>query len=170
MPEVNFTEKELEDYLCSNGNLKKHLGLRLLRRQYATPAGIIDILAYDPKQKLFVIIELKKDTLDYNAFFQIDRYYHYFEYLANNVYYRPIYIDNEKGDVVDEISRQPKIAKLLIGRNLSTLLNFSVYSYKSHLFLDKTNYTCFDYDFDRGIAFNYASTEQRKVEIGELYE
>ena len=83
MAKIEFTEKELEDYLCEGGrkgNLYKHLGLLFIARQVRTSVGTIDILSYHPISKTYFIIELKKDNLNSDAFFQVEKYRVHFQF------------------------------------------------------------------------------------------
>jgi|AKVG01.1.fsa_nt_gi hypothetical protein len=147
MPKIVFTEQELEDYLCSDDNLQRHLGLRFVGRQVRTQAGIIDILAYTKTQERFVIIELKTGLLDSKAFFQLERYVHCFEFT--------------KG-------REP--FRLLVGSELSEDLHYSVHLYRKR-FCDRfTSYALYGFDFDTPISFCYYNINQQKIERGTCYD
>lgn len=173
MPEINFSEKELEDFLCKGKNLEKYLGLKFVGRQINTAVGIVDILACSPfKSKIFrwhneekvlgrqwYIIELKKGKIDPAAYFQVWRYKHYFDRVYNS--------GGSYGCVRDFIP-------LLIGSNLDESLNYNVSHFRSSPKYETcqptgTYYTCFDYSFDRGITFTYCSASQEKIEE-EFYE
>lgn len=167
MPTINFSEKELEDFLCRDNNLEKYLGLKFHARQVRTPVGIIDILAYGPRwveadpdyyvdrrYRQWFIIELKKEKIDTDAYFQAMRYKHFFNSCRNSCGSRT-YIP------------------LLIGNGLENKLDFVVNKfepkqqvyYKHGIF-----YTCFSFDFETSISFNYISPSQRRIEQCEIYQ
>lgn len=142
MAEINFTEKELEDFLCSDNQLEKRFNLKFIARQVNTLFGIIDILAYSKLEKCFYIIELKKDYLDYKAFFQADRYLKYFTHK---------YRDNKKFKV------------LLIGQNLRDELHYIVENFGNNSDSDKYMYSLFALDFNTGVDFDYHDKRQREI-------
>lgn len=151
---VQITEKELEDYLCSNNNLKKHLGLRFVARQVpVVGAGFVDILAYNKFRNSFVIIELKKESLNWAAFFQIQRYYHRYKTLEN-------YKGNSRAD--------RKFEKLLIGQSLSPELDYAVEYYQPAQFFTSdrvdTYYRCFGISLEKPLSFCYCSSSQEVIE------
>jgi len=74
---LRFREKMLEDFLELNlEQLEK--GLKLIRRQYPTLIGPIDILAID-SDKHYVVIELKKGKASDKVMGQLHRYMGYIE-------------------------------------------------------------------------------------------
>lgn len=175
MAKIVFDEKELEDFLCKDGNLKKHLGLRLLARQYRTPFGVIDLLAYHALSKSFVIIELKKDTLGADAFFQIEGY---FQALNSK---RKFYLDRRDYRRCDFLLpkrlRNTNLIKLLVGSSLSEKLYPCVELWERDQWTNNadTYYALFGTDLETGIAFNYYNIGQRQYaeqisDYGDLYE
>lgn len=146
--QIQFSEKELEDFLCKDGNLKKYLGLRFVARQVSIPPiGIIDILAFDWDSKSWVIIELKKDLLDTSALCQGLAYLNYYKYLSNH-----------KGN-------KRKFKLLLIGQNLDSSLYKNTHFFNNSL-SDSWDiyYTLFSLDFASGIDFRYPSRQQQAIE------
>lgn len=146
--EINFLEKDIEDYLCEPDNLMKHFNLRFVARQVEIFGFRIDILAYNEAEKSFYIIELKKDILDAKAFTQVYKYYK-----LMNVKYNY----NKKNNYHN-------FKMLLIGQHLSSELvgvlnNYSRYSEPSSCAL---LYSLFNYDFDSGISFSWYSKEERE--------
>jgi RecB family endonuclease NucS len=114
--EIDFTEKDIEDYLCKSGNLMKHLCLRFVARQVDIFGFCIDILGYNEIEESFYIIELKKGNLDTKAFTQIYKYYR----LLNIKY------NSRK-------NKYHNFKMLLIGQHLSSELvgvlnNYSIYN------------------------------------------
>lgn len=155
MIEINCSEKDIEDFLCKENNLERHLGLRFLARQFTTPLGIVDIVAYNKNTKRFVIIELKKDALDSKAFFQMERYRHYFKTSEHKKWFgAPPHKEERKFDC------------LLIGKDIAQDLYYSVeiWDCVDDLRYASMWYTCFSYGFDTAIAFNYSQPGQRKIQ------
>lgn len=160
---ISCTEKDIEDFLSINNNLKKYLGLRFLKRQVQTPVGIIDIIAYNNITKRFVIIELKKENLDYKAYFQLQRYRHYIERTERTRFYD----GNDLRDCKGLNNRPQRVFDyLLIGSSLSPDLYYNVEHWEPDSDLSHPNsawYTIFKYDLS-GINFRYLNTEQNKIE------
>lgn len=77
---VNVTEKDLEDFLVLNIQ-KYHPYLRIIKRQFRTSCGIIDLLARDTSHccgdNVYAVIELKIGELDASAVCQVLRYTQY---------------------------------------------------------------------------------------------
>jgi len=176
MPTVQFTEKELEDYLSTNQNLKKNLGLRFLVRQYRTPVGIVDIVAYNVITKRFVIIELKKGEIDYNAYFQMERYRHYFErksmFMFEDLDMRRFYRRRDGNLFLRENFVKREFDCLLVGSSLSQQLDYTLQHWEKDCELNSEYrmwYTCFDYSFDKALQFNYFSVSQDKI-AGVVYD
>ena len=69
--EIEKSEQEIEDYLSRNLEIIEQ-GLKLIRRQYKTKYGVIDILCFD-KEGNRVAIEVKKYT-DTNSPGQLSKY------------------------------------------------------------------------------------------------
>lgn len=158
MPNIQFSEKELEDYLCADDGqaLWEHFDLRFVARQVKTSLGIIDILAYCKFSKTWVIVELKLDKLDYKAFFQAQRYKHFCE----------MEWPGRK--------EQRKFVTLLVGSNLSEELFYSVryfnradYQQERRPLYGQNFYRLFAWNFEDGISFEYQNAEQTKIEDGE---
>ena len=170
MAEINFSEKELEDFLCNGGrkgNLKKYLNLEFISRQVNCSTGIIDILAYSKIKKSFIIIELKKDNLDYKAFFQAHKYLRAFDYKYNCC--EKILLKNKFGK--EYLKRKKRFILLLIGRNLSDELYYSVDHYEedsefstnepeSNIF----QYALFGFNFRNGISFDWYNKVQEEID------
>lgn len=77
---INVSEKDLEDFLVSNIQ-KYHPDLKIIKRQFRTACGIIDLLAKDISlsygDNVYVVIELKIGELDASAVCQVLRYTQY---------------------------------------------------------------------------------------------
>lgn len=74
---IDLTEKELEDFLMENIS-KYHDNIKVIKRQFRTEAGVIDILAKDISHyKRYIVIELKIGSLDSDAVCQVLRYTQY---------------------------------------------------------------------------------------------
>lgn len=157
-------EKSIEDFLCKDNNLEKHLGIRFLRRQYRTSVGIIDILGYCKNKKKFVIIEIKKDEITSKSFFQINRYNFIFNKLENdrwhNSYFNPIRRNRPFR------KRVRKAELLLIGNSLHESLFYSVelWAADETLMYASTSYILYNIDEKSEISFNYYSFKQNKVQ------
>jgi len=159
MPDILFKEKELEDFLCSNNNLQKHLGLRLLARQFRTPVGVVDIIAYNNNTKRFVLIELKKDILNSEAYFQLERYRRYFVKKAQ--------ADFEEKEISSMSAECRTFDCLLIGNTLAENLSYVTEYWEADSDLSEFNrvwYRCFNYSLEKAISFEYYSPMQREVE------
>ncbi|MCK9460677.1 MAG: endonuclease NucS [Proteobacteria bacterium] len=72
--DMDYSEKDIEDYLADEDVLSEEFGLTYLQRQFQTSYGIIDILAYQEETNTLVVIEIKKGVIDENAVGQIMRY------------------------------------------------------------------------------------------------
>lgn len=156
--EIIFSEKELEYYLIQTyskyekgyrriaNNLWLHFGIIPLKNQVNTEVGIIDIFGYAPDLRAYFIIELKKNLLDYKAFFQVNRYVNYFK-------------KKYEGS-------KHKIYGLLIGQNLSEDLFYSVCRYRDFDTRrnDLTYYDLFDINLENGISFKYYNKYQYEIQ------
>lgn len=155
--QIQFSEKELEDFLCQDNNLKKYLGLRFVARQVKIePIGIIDILAFDWDSKSWVIIELKKDLLDSFALMQGLSYLNYYKYISNYKDYFTTFNCNHN-------FRQFKL--LLIGQNLDSNLFKNTRHFQGNF--DENwdiYYKLFGLQFDSGINFDFYSQDQDDIE------
>lgn len=147
MPEVKFTEKELEDYLSSK-KLDEYFHMDFIARQVKTDSGPLDILAYQPHIKTWFIIELKAGPITKDAFVQADRYYQYFKSKYRH--------------------KNRKFVKILVGDCLDKSLIYNVYKYHpltaQEAFDGMTLYSLYGWDFEYGIEFNYFSKSQGEVE------
>jgi len=142
--QIIFSERELEDFLCTDKNLEKYLGLKFIARQVQiSPAGIVDILAYHKPSNHFIIIELKKDLLDVNALIQGISYLRYYQELRsfNYVHRR----------------KSRNFSLLLIGQNIDVGLIKTTNRYcKDETFENnKIYHSLFGIDFDKGISFEF---------------
>lgn len=148
---INLSEKELEDFLCSNNNLDEYLGLKFIARQVSIPpVGIIDILAYHKECKCWVIIELKKDLLDTSAFCQLSSYLNYYRTTKSYIKFK-------------NFRRERKFCGLLIGRNLDSNLIKCV-NYYAGVNCEIINYRLFSATLENGINFTYYNEEQENIE------
>jgi len=108
---IEITEKEVEDIIFEGQKLEKH-NIKCVQRQVRFGvAGIVDILGYDRCNKRWVIIEIKRDTLDAKAYAQGMRYR---DWLSD-------YMDHRSCDRLRPY-RDPYV--LLIGCNLHEDLRF----------------------------------------------
>ena len=141
---IDFDEKDIEDYLCTDGNLFKHLDLKLIARQVKIFDFYIDILAYSKLEKCFYIIELKKNDLNAKAYAQVKKY----KRLLEIKYFK-----------------KHNFKTLLIGQNLAEELFFLVENYQRSKdeYLENINdyYALFNYDFESGISFAWFNKQQR---------
>lgn len=147
---INLSEKELEDFLCSDNNLEKYLSLKFIARQVSIPPiGIIDILAYHKESKCWVIIELKKDSLDTSAFCQLSSYLNYYRKTKS-------FID------VKNFHKERKFCGLLIGSSLDiNLIKCVDYSdFSCHVI----TYRLFRFTLENGIKFSYCNPEQLSLQ------
>lgn len=148
---IQCAEKDIEEYLSKN--CKKHLKLRFVSRQIETPAGIIDMLAYDQDNGIWYVIEIKKGCIDSHCLAQILRYSNYM---------------NAKYSKLGKRAFLP----LMIGDNLSTDLRMSVFTYKGGWHgkgdFGKIFYTIFQYSLSDGIRFDYHSSPQFEYEQEHL--
>ena len=74
-------EKDLEDYIAANPDVLES-GLTLVRQQYTTPVGRIDILFQDRHGK-YLVVETKKGLESDRVIGQISRYVGYLEQAEN---------------------------------------------------------------------------------------
>lgn len=150
MIKIECDEKDIEDFLCVD--IGQFLGLKLIKRQLETPAGIIDILAYDSITGVYFVIELKKNRLNTDSFAQVLRYSNYLN------------CNKSKGKRV--------FVPLLIGMSLDEQLYKSVFFYESDCIekrdFGKVYYTLFNYCPKSGITFNWHNAIQYEYEINNL--
>lgn len=145
MVEINFSEKELEDLLSSRASLSKYLGLRYVSRQARLGVGVIDILAYEECSNMYVIIELKKDYLDFDAYEQVVRYQRFLSAKYPNRLF----------------------ASLIIGKGLSPSLNYLVKNYDPRIdCIDQScvNYSLFGIKLNDPISFYWYSQQQMDIQ------
>ena len=148
---INLSEKELEDFLCSNNNLEKYLNLKFIARQVSIPpVGIVDILAYHKESKCWVIIELKKDSLDASAFCQLSSYLNYYKKTKSFINYK-------------YFQRERQFCGLLIGNDLDSNLIKCV-DYYSGVNCNIINYRLFSATLENGIQFDWYNNEQQDIE------
>ncbi len=150
--QIQFSEKELEDFLCKDKNLEKYLGLNFVARQVTIePMGIIDILGFSKSQKCWVIIELKKSLLDKDSIIQGLSYLNYYKSVSN-------YKDRFK----DTSERAFKL--LLVGQNLDNSIKKIVHHYNSSFSRDwDIYYSLFSLKFDEGVSVNYYNVHQKEI-------
>lgn len=74
-------EKDLENYIVANPEIIES-GLTLVKQQYSTPVGIIDILFKDSQGK-YLVVETKKGLESDKVIGQISRYVGYLEHAEN---------------------------------------------------------------------------------------
>lgn len=73
---IDIAENDLETYLVKY--IDRYFPLKFIKKQYNTPAGIIDILAkYKNQDNTYFVIELRIDSLDSDAVCQVLRYTQY---------------------------------------------------------------------------------------------
>lgn len=151
--QITFSERELEDFLCTGKNLEKYLDLKFIARQVnIPPVGIVDILAYSKDSSCFVIIELKRDLLDSSAFIQGLSYLRYYQEVRSfNLIHR---------------KRSRRFALLLVGQNLShdLIKVVSPAEYDCHFFNYAVYYKLFSVDFQKGVNFGYFLPPQKDYE------
>ncbi len=73
---VNLCEKDIEDYLFANPEYVGTDGWwmkRWVKRQYAVPSGIIDLLGLTYSNE-YVVVEVKNVAIDSSALTQVSRY------------------------------------------------------------------------------------------------
>jgi len=157
--QITFSERELEDFLCTGKNLEKYLGLKFIARQVnIAPAGIIDILAYHENSDIWVIIELKKDLLDLSALVQGLSYLRFYQSTKK-------YITDYKS-----FQRSRKFCLLLIGNHLDTPLHKVVKNFSDNEFSDnEIMYSLFNINFEEGISFKFYNKSQSDYE-SRIYE
>ncbi len=150
MVKLKISESDLEDSISKN--CEKLLGLKFIARQIKTPAGIIDILAYDKSSKAYCVIELKNCCLDQKALPQVLRYSNY--------------LNSEKSK-----GGKRMFISLLIGDDLGDNLIKSVFHFDgvlSESSYGKVYYTLYDLDVLNGINFSYFDKRQKEYEITHL--
>ena len=151
MIKIECDEKEIEDFLCVD--IGQFLGLKLIKRQLETPAGVIDILAYDSITGVYFVIELKKNRLNADSLAQVLRYSTYLN--CNKSQGKRVFVP------------------LLIGMTIDDQLHKSVFHYEpkcvqKHDFW-KVYYTLFNYSPKSGITFNWYNEIQYKYETNNLF-
>lgn len=143
---INVSEKDLEDFLVSNIQ-KYHPDLKIIKRQFRTSCGIIDLLAKDTSYRygdnVYVVIELKIGELDASAVCQVLRYTQYLN---------------------SEMSKKGKrfFYPLLIGSSISEEISKLVCFFNDEY--NDTFYCMYDlFSFDlKGINFGYYNINNLK--------
>lgn len=145
MISIDFAEKDIEDYLCKDSHLDIWFSdLYVIKRQYNIEGMFIDILAYQKRFKRFVVIELKKNIIDSQAFTQVLTYKTLMEAKFPN----------------------RRFTILLIAQNLDERLSYIMKEYSDDNFRrgEEFLYQLFDYDFENGISFSWFNKIQRANE------
>lgn len=102
-------EKDIEDYLSAN---PQHLKItvvpitRWIKRQYAVPSGIIDLLGITG-DGIITAVEVKNVTIDAKALAQVCRYAYDLEGILSSTIYR-----------LGKQTSPPYVAKIVIGRDI----------------------------------------------------
>jgi hypothetical protein len=141
---INVSEKDLEDFLVSNIQ-KYHPDLKIIKRQFITSCGIIDLLAKDTSygDNVYAVIELKIGELDASAVCQVLRYTQYLN---------------------SEMSKKGKrfFYPLLIGSSISEEISKLVCFFNDEY--NDTFYCMYDlFSFDlKGINFGYYNINNLK--------
>jgi hypothetical protein len=152
--QITFSERELEDFLCTDKNLEKYLDLKFIARQVRIePVGIIDILGYHKDSSTWVIIELKKGGLDPNSFCQISSYINFYKKTKSSV-------------EIENFRRERKFCGLLIGNSLDGNLHKCVSHYSNDggwIGESQVNYCLFKLSFS-GLDFGYHNKSQKSIE------
>lgn len=102
---INIVEKDIEDFLYKYINCF-YPNIKVLKRQFRTPVGVIDILAKDLEVKdSYIVIELKIGELDSDAFCQVLRYTQYMnsEMSKNKRVFYPLLIGNSLSDSLKKL-------------------------------------------------------------------
>jgi len=116
---LRFKEKMLEDFLEFNLHLLEK-GLKLIRRQFPTLVGPIDILAID-SQKHYVVIELKKGKASDKVMGQLHRYI---------------------GFIEEEMSKGKYVRGTIVSQEIDKKLKYAFKAFKNpHLQLFKFQFT-----------------------------
>jgi hypothetical protein len=151
--QITFSEKELEDFLCKDDNLMTYLKLKFIARQVRLGSdGIIDILAYHKSNKCFVIIELKRATLDANALLQGLNYLNFYQKTSKDI------------TNYTTFQRSRKFCLLLIGSDLDPCLH-KIVSHGDDDYQDGgLTYTLFNMNLDSGINFKYYNKNQSEFD------
>jgi hypothetical protein len=164
MPNVQITERELEDWLCKDKNLEKRLGLRFVARQVNTDVGRVDILGYRKSLNRFCIVELKVGPIDADAYFQAKRYHHFFSNMkSETAYARQKYPDC---DDYNHKKAYREFDVLLVGASLDKKLDYSVKYWKANNYSEycqEYGYRLFSIDFDEGLSLTYSSISQQAI-------
>ena len=148
---LDISEKQLEDFLCSGKNLEKYLNLKFIARQVAIPPiGIIDILAYHKDSNSWVVIELKKSNLDESAFCQLYSYLNFYKQTKS-------FID------IGHFQRTRKFSGLLIGSNLDNKL-IKVVNFNNDCFNEDISYLLYNFSLDNGLQFTWRNMNQKYIE------
>lgn len=104
---MEYSERDLEDFLVDNNTLLDYFDLMIVKRQYRTAYGIIDLLCYDPSIHGLVVVEIKKGTVDENAVGQLLRYMSAIKDIVNNLERIP--------DLPEEIKTIRNVTGILLG-------------------------------------------------------
>jgi hypothetical protein len=147
---IDFTEEDLEDFVFKR--LKKELNIKPVVRQFQTPAGVLDVLGRSlDNPAVYLVIELKKNTIDTDAICQCLRYT---KFLNEHM--------SKKGTRC--------FVPLLIGRDLENSKNVirlvEEYdrndSYDIECAYGKVFYQLYGYNLENGASLSWFSTYQRE--------
>ena len=150
---IEITEKEVEDIIFE-GQLLEERGIKCVKRQVQMGnAGIVDILGYDRNRRCWVIIEIKRDSLNAKAYAQGVRYRNWLsQYLVER--------DGQRGMELDDAMRNLPYL-LLIGKELSYDLRFLSTREKDDGFLGHECYLRFDVEPRLRLGSDYISNKYR---------
>lgn len=144
MNQIVYSEKDIEDVLAKN--ITKYLGIKLIRRQFRTKVGIVDILAKSLSEPdLYYVIEIKRESLDANAYVQVNTYAKWLN---------------------SELAKKGKrrFHPLLVGSGINQSLlhlcdSFLIDSYNGITDVYTTSYTLFAVNLTDGVSFSYSSSQ-----------
>lgn len=100
---VNILEKDIEEYLWQHPS---QCGVDYwLKRQFAVPSGIIDLIGVTEDDDL-VVVEVKNTPIDANALAQVSRY-------AYDIWMIRQMFVNQKAD-------KPRVYRMVVGKSIDT--------------------------------------------------
>lgn len=111
---INLSERDIEDYLFDHPGEVFGDGARWIKRQFAVPGGIIDLIGQTESGRI-VVVEVKNVAIDSSALAQVCRYAYDINEILSTIEYRFRTHELEIADV-----SHPPVFKMVIGRSVDT--------------------------------------------------
>ncbi len=141
MPEIKFTEEELETYFCEVAD--EEFECRIIGRQIRLECGVLDVLMKSRVANLYFVVELKKGCLSDADLAQVSAY------------------------TAELRCRFPsrKFISVLLGQGISAkYLHYALDRFRNNQFPVLAYYIIFGWDMESGVSFDWFNQDQNDHE------